>query len=37
VSVAAAERGSQPRAFWGIALFVATEATLLGTIFGTYW
>ena len=32
-----AERGSQPRGWWGIALLVATEATLFGTIFGTYW
>jgi heme/copper-type cytochrome/quinol oxidase subunit 3 len=32
-----AERGSQPRGWWGVALLVATEATLLGTIFGTYW
>jgi cytochrome c oxidase subunit 3/cytochrome c oxidase subunit I+III len=31
------ERGSQPRGWWGIALLVATETTLFGTIFGTYW
>lgn len=28
---------SQPRSFWGIALFLASEATLLSTIFGSYW
>jgi heme/copper-type cytochrome/quinol oxidase subunit 3 len=28
---------SQPRGWWGIALFVASEATLLGCIFGSYW
>jgi cytochrome c oxidase subunit I+III len=29
--------GSQPRGWWGAALFVATEATLFGTIFGTWF
>ncbi len=29
--------GSQPRGWWGAALFVLTEATLLGTIFGTWF
>jgi heme/copper-type cytochrome/quinol oxidase subunit 3 len=28
---------SQPRAFWGVALLVATEATLLACVLGTYW
>ena len=37
MTTVAAERGSQPRGWWGMALFVATEATLFGTIFGTYW
>jgi cytochrome c oxidase subunit 3/cytochrome c oxidase subunit I+III len=36
-SVAAVDTRSQPRAFWGIALFLSTEVTLLSTIFGTYW
>jgi heme/copper-type cytochrome/quinol oxidase subunit 3 len=31
------ERGSQPRGWWGVALLVATEGTLFGTIFGAYW
>ena len=30
-------RRSQPRGWWGVALFVATEATLFGCIFGTYF
>jgi heme/copper-type cytochrome/quinol oxidase subunit 3 len=34
---AVAVRGSQPRGWWGTALFVLTEATLLGTIFGTWF
>jgi cytochrome c oxidase subunit III len=33
---AIAARGSQPRGWWGTALFIATEATLFGTIFGTW-
>ena len=32
-----APRRSQPRGWWGVALFVASEATLFGTIFGTYF
>jgi cytochrome c oxidase subunit III len=30
-------RRSRARGWWGIALFVATEGTLFGTIFGTYF
>ena len=37
MSSVAVERGSQPRGWWGVALLVATEATLFGTILGTYW
>jgi cytochrome c oxidase subunit III len=37
VSVAALDSRSQPRAFWGITLLVATEATLLAAVVGTYW
>ena len=37
MSVAAIDTRSQPRAFWGIALLVATEATLLGCVLGAYW
>jgi len=29
-------RAARPPGWWGMALFVATEATLFGTIFGTY-
>jgi len=29
-------RAARPAGWWGMALFVATEATLFGTIFGTY-
>jgi heme/copper-type cytochrome/quinol oxidase subunit 3 len=29
-------RAARPIGWWGMALFVATEATLFGTIFGTY-
>jgi heme/copper-type cytochrome/quinol oxidase subunit 3 len=36
-SVAAVDTRSQPRAFWGIALFLSTEVTLLSTNYGTYW
>jgi heme/copper-type cytochrome/quinol oxidase subunit 3 len=32
-----AVRGAQPRGWWGTALFVVTEATLFGTIFGTWF
>jgi heme/copper-type cytochrome/quinol oxidase subunit 3 len=33
------ERGrvARPNGWWGMAIFVATEATLFGTIFGTYY
>jgi cytochrome c oxidase subunit 3/cytochrome c oxidase subunit I+III len=31
------ERASRPAGWWGMVLFVATEATLFGTIFGTYY
>jgi len=34
---AVAVRGSQPRGWWGAALFVLTEATLFGTIFGSWF
>ena len=41
MSAAAArlDRGriARPNGWWGIAVFVATEATLFGTIFGTYF
>lgn len=37
MTTVAAQRGSQPRGWWGIALLVATELTLFGTILGTYW
>jgi len=30
-------RISRPNGWWGIAVFVATEATLFGTMLGTYW
>jgi heme/copper-type cytochrome/quinol oxidase subunit 3 len=30
-------RVARPNGWWGIAVFVATEATLFGTIFGTYF
>jgi cytochrome c oxidase subunit 3 len=36
-SIAAVDTRSQPRAFWGIALLVATEGTLLGCVLGSYW
>jgi cytochrome c oxidase subunit III len=32
-----AERRSRPTGWWGIALFVATEATLFGCLVGTYF
>jgi cytochrome c oxidase subunit 3/cytochrome c oxidase subunit I+III len=37
VSVATVDTRSQPRAFWGVALLVATEATLLTAIVGSYF
>jgi cytochrome c oxidase subunit III len=30
-------RAARPSGWWGMAVFVATEATLFGTIFGTYF
>ena len=33
----AAERVARPNGWWGMVIFVATEATLFGTIFGTYY
>src|SRR5207237_8719654 len=38
-AVARVERArlARPNGWWGIALFVATEATLFGTIIGTYF
>lgn len=36
VAVPAARR-SQARGWWGVALLVATEGTLFGTIVGTYF
>ena len=36
MSVVALERRSRPAGWWGMAVFVATEATLFGTLFGTY-
>ena len=37
MSAVALERRSRPAGWWGMAVFVATEATLFGTIFGTYF
>src|ERR671936_3065450 len=31
------ERRARPNGWWGMAVFVATEATLFGTIFGSYF
>ncbi len=36
-AVAAPSRVAKPNGYWGMLLFVATEATLFGTIFGTYY
>jgi heme/copper-type cytochrome/quinol oxidase subunit 3 len=36
MSAVALERRSRPAGWWGMAIFVATEATLFGTLFGTY-
>src|SRR5581483_6596983 len=36
-AVAARTRVAKPNGWWGMLLFVATEATLFGTIFGTYY
>jgi heme/copper-type cytochrome/quinol oxidase subunit 3 len=30
-------RAARPNGWWGMAIFVATEATLFGTLVGTYW
>jgi heme/copper-type cytochrome/quinol oxidase subunit 3 len=32
-----AEGRARPNGWWGMAVFIATEATLFGTIFGTYF
>jgi heme/copper-type cytochrome/quinol oxidase subunit 3 len=32
-----AQRVARPNGWWGMAVFVATEATLFGTLVGTYW
>src|SRR5439155_12347903 len=32
-----AERAAQPNGWWGIAIFVAGEATLFGAFLATYW
>jgi heme/copper-type cytochrome/quinol oxidase subunit 3 len=37
MSAATVDTRSQPRGFWGIAFLIASEATLLGCLFGTYW
>jgi heme/copper-type cytochrome/quinol oxidase subunit 3 len=36
-ALAARTRVAKPSGWWGMLLFVATEATLFGTIFGTYY
>jgi cytochrome c oxidase subunit III len=36
-SVVYTERVARPNGWWGMAVFVATEATLFGTLVGTYW
>ena len=36
-AVAARSRVARPNGWWGMLLFVLTEATLFGTIFGTYY
>jgi heme/copper-type cytochrome/quinol oxidase subunit 3 len=36
-SVPYAQRVARPNGWWGMAVFVATEATLFGTLIGTYW
>lgn len=36
-AVAARSRVAKPNGWWGMLLFVTTEATLFGTIFGTYY
>jgi heme/copper-type cytochrome/quinol oxidase subunit 3 len=35
--VSARGRVAKPNGWWGMAVFVATEATLFGTLFGTYF
>jgi heme/copper-type cytochrome/quinol oxidase subunit 3 len=37
VSVATVDTRSQPRAFWGVTLLVATEGTLLACLVGSYF
>jgi heme/copper-type cytochrome/quinol oxidase subunit 3 len=37
MTVASVDARSQPRGWWGIALLIATEATLLSCVFGAYW
>ena len=37
VAVAEARRVARPSGWWGMAIFVATEATLFGTLVGTYF
>jgi len=36
-SVPYAQRVARPNGWWGMAVFVATEATLFGTLVGSYW
>jgi len=36
-SASYAHRVARPNGWWGMAVFVATEATLFGTLVGTYW
>jgi heme/copper-type cytochrome/quinol oxidase subunit 3 len=36
VRVARAGVGARPNGWWGMAIFVASEATLFGTLVGTY-
>ena len=36
-SMVGATRVARPNGWWGMAVFVATEATLFGTIFGSYF
>jgi len=37
VAIAEAHRVARPSGWWGMAIFVATEATLFGTMIGTYF
>ena len=36
-SASYAQRVARPNGWWGMAVFVATEATLFGTLIGTYF